>query len=109
MAYVISVLAHELPYGDWSTMVFEAYNVPLVDKQGEEQKIYDYFEETFLTKCQLKRENVVWWLGTGENRRRDEEENVEVNNDDAPFKSANTESLIDRRRRRQQEKTPRVQ
>ncbi|GAB2301372.1 hypothetical protein Dimus_035399 [Dionaea muscipula] len=24
--------------------------------------------------CQLKRENGVWWFGTGENRRRDEED-----------------------------------
>ncbi|GAB2271167.1 hypothetical protein Dimus_006011 [Dionaea muscipula] len=30
--------AQELPYGDWLTMVFEAFNVPLVDKQGEEPK-----------------------------------------------------------------------
>ncbi|GAB2303358.1 hypothetical protein Dimus_037349 [Dionaea muscipula] len=82
MAYVISVPAHELPYGDWLTMVFEAYNVPLVDKQGEEPKSYDYFKKTFLTMCQLKRENGVWWFGTGENRRRDEEDEG-VNNENA--------------------------
>ncbi|GAB2288140.1 hypothetical protein Dimus_022484 [Dionaea muscipula] len=64
MDYVISVPTHELPYGDWLTMVFEAYNVSLVDKQGEEPKSYDYFEETFQSMCQLKRENGVWWLGT---------------------------------------------
>ncbi|GAB2297837.1 hypothetical protein Dimus_031923 [Dionaea muscipula] len=29
---------HELPYGDWLTMVFEEFGVPLVDKQGEEPK-----------------------------------------------------------------------
>ncbi|GAB2290518.1 hypothetical protein Dimus_024796 [Dionaea muscipula] len=29
---------HELPYGDWLTMVFEDFGVPLVDKQGEEPK-----------------------------------------------------------------------
>ncbi|GAB2281160.1 hypothetical protein Dimus_015764 [Dionaea muscipula] len=73
MSYVISVKDHELPYGDWLTMVFEAFNVPLVDKQGEEPKRYDFFEETFLTMCQLKRENGVWWLGIGEHRRRDDE------------------------------------
>ncbi|GAB2278903.1 hypothetical protein Dimus_013577, partial [Dionaea muscipula] len=86
MAYVISVPSHELPYGDWMTMVFEAYNVPLDDKQGEELKRYDYFEETFLSMCQLKRENGVWWLGIGENwRRYDEDE--EVNNENAPAKN----------------------
>ncbi|GAB2297482.1 hypothetical protein Dimus_031585, partial [Dionaea muscipula] len=29
---------HELPYGDWMTMVFKAFGVPLVDKKGEEPK-----------------------------------------------------------------------
>ncbi|GAB2284227.1 hypothetical protein Dimus_018693 [Dionaea muscipula] len=42
-------------------------------KSSEEPKRYDYFEETFLTMCKLTRENGVWWIGTGENRRRDEE------------------------------------
>ncbi|GAB2303643.1 hypothetical protein Dimus_037629 [Dionaea muscipula] len=68
-------------------MVFEAFDVPLIDKQGEEPKRYDYFEETFLTMCQLKRENKVWWLGSGEHRRRDDEEvspaeNEEVNEEE---------------------------
>ncbi|GAB2288660.1 hypothetical protein Dimus_022980 [Dionaea muscipula] len=70
MAYVISVKDHELPYGDWMTMVFEAFGVPLVDKKGEEPKRYAYFEETFLTMCKLRREDGVWWIGSGENRRR---------------------------------------
>ncbi|GAB2290334.1 hypothetical protein Dimus_024613, partial [Dionaea muscipula] len=35
MSYVISVKDHELPYGDWMTMILEAFGVPLVDKQGE--------------------------------------------------------------------------
>ncbi|GAB2286041.1 hypothetical protein Dimus_020464 [Dionaea muscipula] len=70
------------------TMVFESFGVPLVDKQGEEPKRYDYFEETFLSMCQLKRENGVWWIGSGENRRRDDEEatpaeNEEVNEEEA--------------------------
>ncbi|GAB2266068.1 hypothetical protein Dimus_001096 [Dionaea muscipula] len=73
MAYVISVKDHELPYGDWMTMIFDAFNIPLVDKKREEPKRYDYFEETFLTMCKLTRENGVWWIGTGENRRRDDE------------------------------------
>ncbi|GAB2280918.1 hypothetical protein Dimus_015534 [Dionaea muscipula] len=73
MAYVISVKSHELLYGDWMTMIFDAFGVPLVDKKGEEPKRYDYFEETFLTMCKLIRKNGIWWIGTGENRRRDDE------------------------------------
>ncbi|GAB2272871.1 hypothetical protein Dimus_007688 [Dionaea muscipula] len=72
MAYVISVKDHELPYGEWLTMIFEEFGVPLVDKKGEEPKRYDYFEETFLTMCKLRREDGVWWIGSGENRRRDD-------------------------------------
>ncbi|GAB2270764.1 hypothetical protein Dimus_005633 [Dionaea muscipula] len=70
------------PYGDWLTMVFEAFDVPLIDKQGEEPKRYYYFEETFLSMCQLKRENGVWWLGSGENRRRDDEEATPVQSEE---------------------------
>ncbi|GAB2283815.1 hypothetical protein Dimus_018302 [Dionaea muscipula] len=82
MSYVISMKDHELPYEEWLTMVFEAFGVPLVDKQGEEPKRYDYFEETFLSICQLKRENGVWWLGTGENRRRDDVEAAPVQSEE---------------------------
>ncbi|GAB2272525.1 hypothetical protein Dimus_007348 [Dionaea muscipula] len=67
---------HELPYGDWLTLVFEAFGVPLVVKKGEEPKRYDYFEETFLTMCKLTRENRIWWIGSGENRRRDDDVNA---------------------------------
>ncbi|GAB2279129.1 hypothetical protein Dimus_013784 [Dionaea muscipula] len=81
MSYVISMKDHELPYGDWLTRVFKAFDVPLIDKQGEEPKRYDYFEETFLTMCQMRRENGVWWLGTDDHRRRDDDVE-EVNNDD---------------------------
>ncbi|GAB2292997.1 hypothetical protein Dimus_027220 [Dionaea muscipula] len=73
MSYVISMKDHELPYGDWLTLVFEAFGVPLVIKKGEEPKRYDFFEDTFLTMCKLTRENGVWWIGSGDNRRRDEE------------------------------------
>ncbi|GAB2278667.1 hypothetical protein Dimus_013343 [Dionaea muscipula] len=69
----ITAADHELPYGDWLTLVFEAFGVPLVIKKGEEPKRYDFFEDTFLTMCKLTRENGVWWIGSGENRRRDEE------------------------------------
>ncbi|GAB2268255.1 hypothetical protein Dimus_003231 [Dionaea muscipula] len=72
MSYVISVKDHELPYGGWMTMIFEEFGVPLVDKKGEEPKMYDFFEETFLTMCKLTRKNRVWWIGSGENRRRDD-------------------------------------
>ncbi|GAB2273011.1 hypothetical protein Dimus_007823 [Dionaea muscipula] len=68
-----TVKDHELPYGDWMSMIFDAFGVPLVDKKGEEPKRYDYFEETFLTMCKLKREDGIWWIGTGENRRRDDD------------------------------------
>ncbi|GAB2292805.1 hypothetical protein Dimus_027039 [Dionaea muscipula] len=80
MSYVISIKDHELPYGDWMTMAFEAFDAPLIDKQWEEPKRYDFFDETFLTMCQLKRENGVWLLGTGDHRRRDDDVK-EVNND----------------------------
>ncbi|GAB2303089.1 hypothetical protein Dimus_037085 [Dionaea muscipula] len=54
------------------TKVFEEFGIPLVDKKGEEPKRTDYFEETFLTMCKLRREDGVWWIGSGENRRRDD-------------------------------------
>ncbi|GAB2281446.1 hypothetical protein Dimus_016034 [Dionaea muscipula] len=98
MSYVISMKDHELPYGDWLTMVFEEFGVPLVDKKGEEPKRYDYFEETFLTMCKLTRENGVWWVGTRENRRRDdvvntpEEEDEEEGGNQAEF---DWEAIID--------------
>ncbi|GAB2301346.1 hypothetical protein Dimus_035375 [Dionaea muscipula] len=69
-----TVKDHELPYGDWMSMIFDAFGVPLVDKKGEEPKRYDYFEETFLTICKLRREDGVWWVGTGENRRMDDDD-----------------------------------
>ncbi|GAB2288178.1 hypothetical protein Dimus_022520 [Dionaea muscipula] len=82
------------------TMVFEAFDVPLIDKQGEEPKRYDFFEETFLTMCLLKRENGVWWLRSGDNRRRDDEEvfpveNEEVNEEEEAQQEFDSEALID--------------
>ncbi|GAB2289924.1 hypothetical protein Dimus_024223 [Dionaea muscipula] len=62
-----------------------------VISKGEELKRYDYFEETFLTMCKLKREDGIWWIGTGENRRRDaddeapEEEVEEEEKDQTDF------------------------
>ncbi|GAB2285751.1 hypothetical protein Dimus_020188 [Dionaea muscipula] len=63
-------------------LVFEAYEVPLNDKEGEEPKRLDFFEETFLTMSQLKRENGVWWLDIGVNRRRDEDEDAPAKNEE---------------------------
>ncbi|GAB2287948.1 hypothetical protein Dimus_022300, partial [Dionaea muscipula] len=92
MSYVISMKDHELLYGDWLTMVFEAFGVPLVDKQGEEPKRYDYFKETFLTMCQLRRENGLWWLATGDHRRRDD--NVEEGESGSGEKFFNAEDEV---------------
>ncbi|GAB2281116.1 hypothetical protein Dimus_015724 [Dionaea muscipula] len=61
-----------------------SFGVPLVIKKGEEPKKYDFFEDTFLTMCKLTRENGIWWIGSGENRRRD-------NNGDAPEVEAEDE------------------
>ncbi|GAB2279415.1 hypothetical protein Dimus_014057 [Dionaea muscipula] len=47
-------------------------NNGILDKKGEEPKRTDYFEETFLTMCKLRREDGVWWIESGENRRRDD-------------------------------------
>ncbi|GAB2279138.1 hypothetical protein Dimus_013793 [Dionaea muscipula] len=96
MSYVISMKDHELPYGDWLTMVFEAFRVPLVDKKGEEPKRYDYFEETFLTMCKLTRENGVWWIGSGENRRRDDDvDAIEEEEDEGNQDEFDWEAMID--------------
>ncbi|GAB2281203.1 hypothetical protein Dimus_015808 [Dionaea muscipula] len=104
MAYVISVKDHELSYGDWMTMVFEAFGVPLVNKKGEEPKRYDYFEETFLTMCKLRREDEVWWIGSGENRRRDDnvdapegeaEKEEERNQDDFDWEAVIEEAAVE--------------
>ncbi|GAB2286207.1 hypothetical protein Dimus_020631 [Dionaea muscipula] len=99
MSYVIFMKDHELPYGDWLTMVFEEFEVPLVNKKGEEPKRYDYFEETFLTMCKLKRVDGIWWIGSGENRRRDdndvpeEEEAQEEEGNQADF---DWEAVVDK-------------
>ncbi|GAB2276156.1 hypothetical protein Dimus_010892 [Dionaea muscipula] len=98
MSYVISVKDHELPYGEWLTMVFEEFGVPLVDKKGEELKKYDFFEETFLTMCKLTRENEVWWIGFGENRRRDDEMEApaeEVHEEEEGQNNFDWEAVID--------------
>ncbi|GAB2299532.1 hypothetical protein Dimus_033599 [Dionaea muscipula] len=87
MAYAISIPQHELPYRELLTRTFEAFEVPLNDKKGDDPVRTDYFEETFLTMFQLKREQGVWWLSLCENRRRDdvfEEVNAEAENDEAP-------------------------
>ncbi|GAB2296635.1 hypothetical protein Dimus_030745 [Dionaea muscipula] len=64
---------HELPLWRLAHFGFEAFGVPLVIKKGEEPKKYDFFEDTFLTMCKPTGEDGIWWIGSGENRRRDEE------------------------------------
>ncbi|GAB2270285.1 hypothetical protein Dimus_005188 [Dionaea muscipula] len=44
MAYVISVKDHELPYGDWMTMIFEAFGVPLVEAEDKDEGNKDDFD-----------------------------------------------------------------
>ncbi|GAB2290613.1 hypothetical protein Dimus_024895 [Dionaea muscipula] len=104
MSYVISMKDHEFPYGDWLTMVFEAFGVPLVVKKGEEPKKYDFFEDTFLTMCKLTRENGIWWIGSGENRRRDDdvdapeeetEDEDEGNKDDFDWEAVIDEATVE--------------
>ncbi|GAB2288689.1 hypothetical protein Dimus_023005 [Dionaea muscipula] len=38
MSYVISMKDHELPYGDWLTMVFEEFGVPLEEEEAQEEE-----------------------------------------------------------------------
>ncbi|GAB2278801.1 hypothetical protein Dimus_013475 [Dionaea muscipula] len=104
MAYVINVPNHELPYREILTRIFKAFHVPLNYKKGKDPKRYDYFEETFLTICQPKRENGVWWLSTVEHRRRDDEAeevhsdapaaNEDVNQEDFNWEAVNDEDEI---------------
>ncbi|GAB2297766.1 hypothetical protein Dimus_031852, partial [Dionaea muscipula] len=97
MSYVINVPNHELPYGELLSRIYEAFHVPLNCKKGEDPKMYDYFEETFLTKSQLKRENRVWWLGSGENTRRDDEEvaRAEAVNEEEQNQEFDWEAVVD--------------
>ncbi|GAB2287958.1 hypothetical protein Dimus_022308 [Dionaea muscipula] len=74
MAYVISVPHHKLPYGELLTRVFRVFQVTLYDKEGDQPVKTEFYEEIFLNICQLRRENDIWWIGTGANRRRDDEE-----------------------------------
>ncbi|GAB2296712.1 hypothetical protein Dimus_030820 [Dionaea muscipula] len=54
----------------------------------------------FYKNLKLKRENGVWWLGSGENRRRDDEEaapveNEDVNEDERVQQDFDWEAVID--------------
>ncbi|GAB2273616.1 hypothetical protein Dimus_008403 [Dionaea muscipula] len=91
MAYVISVKDH-------------SFGVPLVNKKGEEPKRYDYFEETFLTMCKLRREDGIWWIGSGDNRRKDDdvdepegqaEKEDERNKDDFDWEAVIDEATVE--------------
>ncbi|GAB2299697.1 hypothetical protein Dimus_033754 [Dionaea muscipula] len=74
------------------------------DKEGEEPKKYDFFEDTFLTMCKLTRENGIWWIGSGENRRRDNdgdapeveaEDKDEGNKDDFDWEAVIDEATVE--------------
>ncbi|GAB2297655.1 hypothetical protein Dimus_031744 [Dionaea muscipula] len=82
MGYVINTPHHELPYGELLTRIFQAFDVPLDDNEAEQLVKTDYYDKTFLGLCSLKRENNVWWFGSGANRRRDEVENEEENEEE---------------------------
>ncbi|GAB2278693.1 hypothetical protein Dimus_013367, partial [Dionaea muscipula] len=78
MSYVISMKDHELPYGDWLTLIFEAFG--------------------------LTRENGIWWIGSGENRRRDDdgdapeveaEDEDEGNKDDFDWEAVIDEATVE--------------
>ncbi|GAB2270671.1 hypothetical protein Dimus_005544 [Dionaea muscipula] len=74
MAHVIRTPYHELPYGELLTRIFKGFDVSLDEKDATQPVNTNLFKESFLHKCGLKRENKIWWLGFGENRRRDVEE-----------------------------------
>ncbi|GAB2288576.1 hypothetical protein Dimus_022904 [Dionaea muscipula] len=77
MSYVISMKDHELPYGDWLTLVFEAFGVPLVVKKGEEPKRYDYFEETFLTMSVIDEATIEGESGSDDQQKDKEPSGVD--------------------------------
>ncbi|GAB2269174.1 hypothetical protein Dimus_004104 [Dionaea muscipula] len=54
-----------------------------VDMEFDHEKLATILD-TFLTMCKLTRENGIWWIGSGENRRRDD-------NEDAPVEEADEE------------------
>ncbi|GAB2302204.1 hypothetical protein Dimus_036221 [Dionaea muscipula] len=81
---IVSTKDHESPYGDWMTMIFEAFRVPLVIKRGEEPKKYDFFEDTFLTMCKLTEREWNMVDRKWRERRRDD-------NGDAPEVEAEDE------------------
>ncbi|GAB2273451.1 hypothetical protein Dimus_008244 [Dionaea muscipula] len=70
--------------------------VPLDDKEGDEPVKTNFFEETFLNMhVTIKRENGVWWLGSGANRRRDDEVN-EMENEENEEEAEDTDEVEDK-------------
>ncbi|GAB2292819.1 hypothetical protein Dimus_027052 [Dionaea muscipula] len=60
--------------------------------------------DTFLTMCKLTRENGIWWIGSGENRRRDDDVNApeeeageeeERNKDDFDWEAVIDEATVE--------------
>ncbi|GAB2270486.1 hypothetical protein Dimus_005380 [Dionaea muscipula] len=64
---------HELPYGDWLTLIFEAFGVPLVIKKEKNLRNTISLKTPSSPCVSLPRENGIWWIGSGENRRRDDD------------------------------------
>ncbi|GAB2272532.1 hypothetical protein Dimus_007355 [Dionaea muscipula] len=93
MSYVISMKDHESPHGDWLTLVFEAFGVPLVIKKGEEPKKYDFFEDTFLTMCKPTQRE--WSLVDRKWRERRRDEDIDVPAEEEAEKEEENETGFD--------------
>ncbi|GAB2275566.1 hypothetical protein Dimus_010325, partial [Dionaea muscipula] len=65
---------HELPYGDWLTLVFEAFGVPLVIKKEKSLRNMISLRTPSSPCAKPTGEDGIWWIGSGENRRRDDDE-----------------------------------
>ncbi|GAB2268910.1 hypothetical protein Dimus_003850 [Dionaea muscipula] len=74
MSYVISMKDHESPHGDWLTLVFEAFGVPLVIKKEKNQRNMISLKTPSSPCANRPVEDGIWWIGSGENRRRDDDE-----------------------------------
>ncbi|GAB2290682.1 hypothetical protein Dimus_024957, partial [Dionaea muscipula] len=73
---------HELPYGDWLTMVFEEFGVPLVDKKGEERSDMTILRR-LSSPCASRQERMVFGgLELEKTRRRDDVVNTQEEEDE---------------------------
>ncbi|GAB2299465.1 hypothetical protein Dimus_033533, partial [Dionaea muscipula] len=60
MSYVISMKDHELPYGDWLTLVFEAFGVPLWIGSGENRRRDDAPKEEEEEEEERNKDDFDW-------------------------------------------------